>query len=42
MGFDNDKIDEFTLALLFLVTHERHEGGSASSAAIRRDLTEQS
>ena len=26
MDFDEDKIDEFTLALLYLVTHERHEG----------------
>ena len=25
MDFDNDKIDEFTLALLFLVTHGRQE-----------------
>jgi hypothetical protein len=26
MDFDEDKIDEYTLALLFLVSHERHEG----------------
>ncbi len=26
MNYDEDKIDEFTLALLYLVTHERHEG----------------
>lgn len=26
MNFDEDKIDEYTLALLYLVTHERHEG----------------
>jgi hypothetical protein len=26
MNYDNDKIDEYTLALLYLVTHERHEG----------------
>jgi hypothetical protein len=26
MDFDEDKIDEYTLALLYLVTHERHEG----------------
>lgn len=26
MNFDEDKVDEFTLALLYLVTHERHEG----------------
>lgn len=26
MGFDKDKIDDCTLALLYLVTHERHEG----------------
>jgi hypothetical protein len=29
MDFDEDKIDEFTLALLYLVTHERHEGFGA-------------
>jgi hypothetical protein len=26
MNIDEDKVDEFTLALLFLVTHERQEG----------------
>jgi hypothetical protein len=26
MNYDTDKIDEYTLALLYLVTHERHEG----------------
>lgn len=26
MRYDEDKIDEYTLALLYLVTHERHEG----------------
>ena len=26
MKHDEDKIDEYTLALLYLVTHERHEG----------------
>lgn len=26
MNYDEDKIDELTLALLYLVTHERHEG----------------
>jgi len=26
MEYDEDKIDEYTLALLYLVTHERHEG----------------
>lgn len=26
MDFDEDKIDEYTLALLYLVTHERYEG----------------
>ena len=26
MDFDEDKIDEYTLALLYLVTHDRHEG----------------
>jgi len=26
MNFDEDKIDEYTLALLYLVAHERHEG----------------
>ena len=31
MDFDEDKIDEYTLALLFLVTHERHEGFGASA-----------
>jgi hypothetical protein len=29
MNFDADKIDEYTLALLYLVTHERHEGAGA-------------
>lgn len=31
MDFDEDKIDEFTLALLYLVTHERHKGFGARS-----------
>ena len=26
MDHDKDKIDEYTLALLYLVTHERHKG----------------
>jgi len=26
MNYDTDKIDEYTLAVLYLVTHERHEG----------------
>jgi hypothetical protein len=26
MNYDENKIDEYTLALLYLVTHERHEG----------------
>jgi hypothetical protein len=26
MNYDEDRIDEYTLALLYLVTHERHEG----------------
>jgi len=26
MNYDEDKIDEYTLALLYLVVHERHEG----------------
>lgn len=26
MNYDDDKIDEYTLALLYLATHERHEG----------------
>lgn len=26
MDFDEDKIDEYTLALLYLVTYGRHEG----------------
>jgi hypothetical protein len=26
MNYDEEKIDEYTLALLYLVTHERHEG----------------
>jgi hypothetical protein len=26
MNYDTDKIDEYTLALLYLVTHERHDG----------------
>lgn len=29
MDIDEDKIDEYTLALLYLVTHERHEGSGA-------------
>ena len=29
MNYDKDKIDEYTLALLYLVTHERHEGSGA-------------
>jgi hypothetical protein len=27
--FDEDKVDEYTLALLYLVTHDRHEGYGA-------------
>jgi hypothetical protein len=26
MEYDKDKVDEYTLALLYLVNHERHEG----------------
>ena len=26
MNYDEDRVDEYTLALLYLVTHERHEG----------------
>jgi hypothetical protein len=26
MNYDEDKVDEYTLALLYLVAHERHEG----------------
>jgi hypothetical protein len=26
MGFDENKVDEYTLALLYLVIHERQEG----------------
>jgi hypothetical protein len=29
MDYDKDKIDEYTLALLYLVVHERHEGMGA-------------
>ncbi len=29
MDFDENKIDEYTLALLYLVAHERHEGVGA-------------
>jgi Domain of unknown function (DUF6429) len=29
MEYDEDKIDDFTLALLYLVTHEREEGCGA-------------
>jgi hypothetical protein len=29
MDYDEDKIDEYTLALLYLVIHERHEGMGA-------------
>ena len=31
MDLAEDKIDEYTLALLYLVTHERHEGFGASA-----------
>ena len=29
MKYDRDKIDEYTLALLYLVVHERQEGMGA-------------
>jgi len=29
MNYDEDKIDEYTLALLYLVTHQRQEGFGA-------------
>jgi hypothetical protein len=29
MDYDTDKMDEYTLALLYLVTHERQEGMEA-------------
>lgn len=29
MDYDKDKVDEYTLALLFLVSHEREEGYGA-------------
>ncbi len=29
MNFDKDKVDEFTLALLYLVSHNREEGYGA-------------
>jgi hypothetical protein len=29
MNYDEDKIDEYTLALLYLVVHERQEGTGA-------------
>lgn len=29
MSYDIDKIDDYTLALLYLVVHERHEGMGA-------------
>ena len=31
MNYDEDKIDEFTLALLYLVVHRRQEGFGASA-----------
>jgi len=31
MNYDEDKIDEYTLALLYLVVHARHEGMGASA-----------
>ncbi|MEN6620290.1 MAG: DUF6429 family protein [Smithella sp.] len=31
MNYDKDKVDEFTLALLYLVVHTRHEGLGASA-----------
>jgi hypothetical protein len=29
MEYDEDKVDEYTLALLYLVTHDGHEGYGA-------------
>lgn len=29
MDYDKEKVDEYTLALLYLVTHDRHEGFGA-------------
>jgi hypothetical protein len=29
MDYDKDKVDEHTLALLYLVTYDRHEGAGA-------------
>jgi len=29
MNYDEDKVDEYTLALLYLVTHQREEGSGA-------------
>ena len=29
MEYDKDKVDEYTLALLYLVSHDRHEGYGA-------------
>jgi len=31
MNYDEDKVDEYTLALLYLVTHQRQEGLGASA-----------
>ncbi len=31
MNYDEDKVDEYTLALLYLVVHNRHEGFGASA-----------
>lgn len=31
MNYDKDKVDEYTLALLYLVVHTRHEGLGASA-----------
>jgi hypothetical protein len=36
MNYDEDKVDEYTLALLYLVTHERQEGFGARHG---KDLT---
>jgi hypothetical protein len=29
MNYDEDKVDEYTLALLYLVVHQRYEGFGA-------------
>jgi hypothetical protein len=38
MDYDEEKVDEFTLALLFLVVHDRQEGFGARACVMRDAL----